>query len=81
MALNYSTGKGELRQRQVDYSVERARGGVGLIISELNQISPEGRRERHRLGLYLEEMVPQHRKPVEAILGRTRPSLFPPKEE
>ena len=75
MALNYSTGKGELQQRQIDYYVERARGGVGLIISESNYISPEGRSERHRLGLYLDEMVPQHRKLVEAIHRENTPIL------
>ncbi|HSB69737.1 MAG TPA: FAD-dependent oxidoreductase [Candidatus Methylomirabilis sp.] len=67
MALNYSTEKGELQPRQIDYYVERARGGVGLIITESNYISPEGRSERHRLGLYADHMVSQHRKLVEAV--------------
>ncbi len=73
MALNYSTEKGELTQRQIDYYAERARGGVGLIITESNYICPEGRSERHRLGLYADEMVPQHRKLVEAIHRENTP--------
>lgn len=73
MALNYSTEKGEVQQRQIDYSLERARGGVGLILTESNYISPEGRSERHRLGLYSDHMAPQHRKLVEAIHRENTP--------
>ncbi len=73
MALNYSTEKGEVQQRQIDYYLERAGGGVGLIMTESNYISPEGRSERHRLGLYSDHMVPQHRKLVEAIHRENTP--------
>ncbi|HSB78210.1 MAG TPA: FAD-dependent oxidoreductase [Candidatus Methylomirabilis sp.] len=73
MALNYSTEKGEVQQRQIDYYLERARGGIGLIITESNYISPEGRSERHRLGLYSDHMVPQHRLLVEAIHRENTP--------
>jgi 2,4-dienoyl-CoA reductase-like NADH-dependent reductase (Old Yellow Enzyme family)/NADPH-dependent 2,4-dienoyl-CoA reductase/sulfur reductase-like enzyme len=75
MAVNYSTEKGEVEQRQIEYYAERARGGVGLIISESNYISPDGRTERRRLGLYLDEMVPQHRRLVDAIHRENTPIL------
>ena len=75
MALNYSTEKGELQQAQIDYYVERARGGVGLIISESNYISPDGRTERHRLGLHVDDMVPKHRRLVEAVHRENTPIL------
>jgi len=75
MALNYSTEKGGLQQRQIDYYVERAKGGVGLIVSESNYISPEGRSAPNRLGLYSDDMVPQHRKLVEAIHRENTPII------
>ncbi len=73
MAMNYSTETGGLVQRQIDYYVERARGGVGLIVSESNYVSPEGRGAPNRLGLYSDDMVPEHRKLVEAIHRENTP--------
>ena len=67
MATNYSTETGQVVQRQIDYYVERARGGVGLIMSESNYISLEARGAVRRLGLHTDEVVPEHRRMVEAI--------------
>jgi len=75
MALNYSTEKGKIVQRQIDYYVERARGGVGLIISESNYVSIEGRGAINRMGLHGDEMVPEHRRLVEAIHRENTPII------
>jgi len=64
MALNYSTERGRLVQRQIDYYVERARGGAGLIVSESNYVSLDGRAGVTRLGLQSDDMVPEHRRLV-----------------
>jgi len=73
MALNYSTERGDLVQRQIDYYVERARGGVGLIVSEASYIRPDGRSAINRLGLYSDDMVPAHRRLVDAIHRENTP--------
>ena len=67
MATNYGTEKGGMTERQIHYYLERARGGVGLIISESNYISLEGRGAVNRLGLYHDDQIPEHRKLTEAL--------------
>lgn len=67
MALHYANEKGMLSERQLNYYTARAKGGVGLIISESNYVTPDGRGGVHRLGLYEDRMIPDHRKLTEAI--------------
>lgn len=67
MATHFGTGTGRMTQRQIDYYLERARGGVGLIISESNYVSLEGRGGLNRLGLYDDSQIPEHRKLTEAL--------------
>lgn len=50
MATGYAE-KGGMTERQIQYYLERAKGGVGLIISESNYISKKGRGGTNRLGL------------------------------
>ena len=40
MATNYGTDKGRMTERQIQYYLERARGGVGLIVTESNYLFP-----------------------------------------
>ena len=61
MALNYSGDAGSMTQRQLDYYAARARGGVGLIVSESFYVLPNGRGGRNRQGLSDDSMLPQHR--------------------
>ncbi len=62
MALNYSGADGNMTQRQLDYYAARARGGVGLIVSESFYVLPDGRGSRSRQGLYDDSMVDEHKK-------------------
>ncbi len=75
MSLNYSTETGKVVQRQIDYYVERARGGIGLIVSESNYVSPEARGAARRVGLYSDDMVPEHRRLVEAVHRENTPII------
>jgi 2,4-dienoyl-CoA reductase-like NADH-dependent reductase (Old Yellow Enzyme family) len=57
MVTNFATEKGEVTQKLIDYYVKRANGGVGLVVSESNYISPDGRGGKRRLGLYCDELI------------------------
>ena len=67
MALNYSGEGGHVTQRQVDYYTARARGGVGLIVTESFYVLPEGRANPKRQGLYDDRMVDEHKKLAAAV--------------
>jgi 2,4-dienoyl-CoA reductase-like NADH-dependent reductase (Old Yellow Enzyme family)/thioredoxin reductase len=67
MATNLSTPTGNLTKKQIAYYVERAKGGVGLIISESNYVSQEGRGSINRLGLTEDHMIEEHQKLTKAV--------------
>ena len=67
MATGLAMEDGQPTERQIEYYCERARGGVGLIVTEGSAISPEGRSAKNRFGLYDEEHITAHKKLVEAI--------------
>ncbi|MEL7565389.1 MAG: FAD-dependent oxidoreductase [Dehalobacterium sp.] len=67
MATNFSTSTGNLTEKQLAYYVERAKGGVGLIISESNYVSSEGRGAVKRFGLVDDSMIRAHRKLTDAV--------------
>ena len=67
MATNYSTLTGNVTQKQIDYYVRRAKGGVGLIIAESNYVVRQGRGSRKRLGLTTDDEIILHRKLIEAV--------------
>ncbi|NQU13463.1 MAG: FAD-dependent oxidoreductase [Desulfobacteraceae bacterium] len=67
MATHYATENGHMTQRLIDYYLERTRGGVGLVVSESNYVSPEGRGGFYRLGLYDDHQIREHRKLTEAV--------------
>jgi NADH:flavin oxidoreductases, Old Yellow Enzyme family len=67
MATHFATEKGEVTQKLIDYYVERGKGQVGLIVSESNYISLEGRGGAKRLGLYCDELIDGHEKLTSAV--------------
>ena len=67
MATHFATEKGEVTQKLIDYYVERGKGGVGLIVSESNYVSPDGRGGIRRLGLYCDELMEGHQKLTKAV--------------
>lgn len=67
MATHYGTEKGRVTERQIQYYIERSKGGVGLIVSESNYVSIEGRGGTNRIGLHSDNQIPEHRKLTEAI--------------
>lgn len=67
MVTHFANDIGMLSERHINYYAARAKGGVGLIITESNYVSPDGRGGVHRLGFYGDKMVEGHKKLVDAI--------------
>jgi 2,4-dienoyl-CoA reductase-like NADH-dependent reductase (Old Yellow Enzyme family)/thioredoxin reductase len=51
MTMNYATEEGLITERLIRHYLERARGGVGLILVEGTFFTPEGRGYKNQLGL------------------------------
>jgi 2,4-dienoyl-CoA reductase-like NADH-dependent reductase (Old Yellow Enzyme family)/thioredoxin reductase len=51
MTMNYASEEGFVTERLLRYYLERARGGVGLILVEGTFFTPEGRGYKNQLGL------------------------------
>ena len=64
---NYANRDGSVTQRLIDYWVERAKGGVGLILVGTANISPESLGNRYMLGIYDDFLIDGLKKLVEAV--------------
>jgi len=64
---NYANIDGSVTQRYIDYVVERAKGGVGLIIVESMYIDPIGRGHIRQLGIYDDKLIPGLRRMTDAV--------------
>jgi len=67
MATHFATKEGYVTQRQIDYYVQRAKGGVGMIITESSYVHPEGRGGSNRLTIQSDESIPGLKKLTAAI--------------
>ena len=66
MATGFGTYAGQVTDRLIRYYAERAKGGVGLIVTEGNAVAAEGRSGINRLGLYDDNQIAGHKKLTEA---------------
>jgi len=64
---NYANPDGSVTQRYIDYTVERAKGGVGLILPESMYIDPQGRNHLLQLGIYDDKLIPGLKKLTTAV--------------
>ena len=55
MERSYANMDGSLNQRYVDYLVERAKNGVGMMNVESTYIDPVGRGRTYQVGLHDDE--------------------------
>jgi 2,4-dienoyl-CoA reductase-like NADH-dependent reductase (Old Yellow Enzyme family)/thioredoxin reductase len=67
MATGYSNADSTVSDRQVAYLARRARGGVGLIITEVCAIDPRGRGFANEMGSWSDEFIPGLKKIADAI--------------
>ncbi len=61
--------EGHVTDRAIDYYVERARGGVGLIIVKLTSVMANARGSRHHLAAYDNKFIPRLRDLASAVKG------------
>jgi 2,4-dienoyl-CoA reductase-like NADH-dependent reductase (Old Yellow Enzyme family)/thioredoxin reductase len=64
---NYANIDGSVTQQYIDYVVERAKGGVGLIIVESMYIEPKGRGHLRQLGIYDDTLIPGLRRMTDSV--------------
>jgi NADPH2 dehydrogenase len=67
MGTQYSTEAGEVTDRQVEHYVQRARGGVGLIIVEHAYVSLLGKHRRNQLGAWNDDLIAGLRRLVDGV--------------
>lgn len=67
MEKNLCTSDGVMTQRYIDYLVERAAGGVGLLRVEATFVDPVGRGRPFQCGAHSDHVVPQLTKMTEAV--------------
>jgi len=69
MTMNYATEEGFATEKLIRYYVERAKGGVGLIIVEGTFFTPEGKGYMNQLGLSSSEHAEKLRELAKAVHG------------
>ena len=67
MGTRYPTYGGAVTSKLIDYYVERAKGGVGLIIVQFTVVTPEGVSSLYPLGIWDDTFVPGLRALAEAV--------------
>lgn len=67
MSKNYANRDGSVTQRYVDYAVERARGGVGLIFLEAVYLRPQVKGRHLQLGIYDDRLISGLRRLTAAV--------------
>lgn len=64
---NYSNRSGTVSQRDIDYFVERAEGGAGLLMVAATDVSPESKGHFYQQVLYKDSVIDSYRRFIEAI--------------
>ena len=57
MVTNFAGSDDTVADRQIDYYVERARGGVGTIIVEAATVDRQARISKHQIGIYADRFI------------------------
>jgi 2,4-dienoyl-CoA reductase-like NADH-dependent reductase (Old Yellow Enzyme family) len=58
IATHLATKDGAISQRQINYYTERAKGEVGLVITESCCVRDDGRRKKYRLSISEDKLIP-----------------------
>ncbi|MHB8695783.1 MAG: oxidoreductase [Solirubrobacteraceae bacterium] len=67
MEKNLCSAEGIVTQRYIDYLVERARSGVGLLRAEATYVDPVGKGRPFQLGAQADAVIPGLTRMVEAV--------------
>lgn len=67
METRFGALNGEVSQRAINYYVERAKGGTGLIITGITSIRPDGKWGHEEPSLHDDSLVPSFHRLTEAV--------------
>ncbi|MFC1825380.1 FAD-dependent oxidoreductase [Thermodesulfobacteriota bacterium] len=67
MNTNYAAAEGETTPRLIDYFVERAKGGTGLIITSAAVVDFDSKKRAGELCVYKDDFIPGLKKLSEAV--------------
>lgn len=67
MGTNFGREDGMITERAMNYYVERAKGGVGLIITESSPVNQQGRHRVRCMGAFDDKFIPGLRRFVDAV--------------
>lgn len=67
MVTNYCTDDGAVTERFKAYHQTRAKGGVGLIITEAAYVHPNGKGFSNQVGIYKDELIPGLKALTDAV--------------
>jgi 2,4-dienoyl-CoA reductase-like NADH-dependent reductase (Old Yellow Enzyme family)/thioredoxin reductase len=67
MERGYANMDGSISQRYIDYLVERAKNGVGMMNVESTYIDAKQRGRLYQVGLYDDKLIPSHRQLTDAV--------------
>jgi len=67
MERGYANMDGSISQRYIDYLVERAKNGVGMMNVESTYIDAKQRGRLYQVGLYDDSLIPSHRRLTDEI--------------
>ena len=62
MERSYANADGSINQRYIDYLVERAKNGVGMMNVESMYIDAKQRGRIYQVGLYDDSLIPSHKR-------------------
>ncbi len=65
MGTNHGNNDGSLSQESIDYYVERAKGGFGLVTIEVTAVDPLGKAIPNEPGLWCDEQIPDYKRMID----------------
>jgi 2,4-dienoyl-CoA reductase-like NADH-dependent reductase (Old Yellow Enzyme family)/thioredoxin reductase len=66
---------GYVTEQMINYYVERAKGGAGLIVVEASYVTPEGKSRDRMLGIHSDKLIPGLKALAEAIHEHTKVAI------
>ena len=64
---NYNARDGSITQRQIDYFIERADGGAGLLLVGATYVSPESKGHIFQQGLHTNAIIGSYVRLIDAV--------------
>ncbi len=76
VCFNFSDGKGNVTDKNVEHYKSVAKGGFGLVIVEATVVSEQGMLHSSQLGLWNDSQIDGHKRIVEAVHSENTPVVL-----